>query len=300
MRTPPPARPAGANGPADARGMIGDAGDLEPTPHRATLLVSSAAVRAHPSGETIGKLITGVFNGWDTFMPYDVVHPMRDVDWVLMSGSLVMGSTQQNVFLAHYNLPEPKADAAAATLLKRLPSAKKTDLGPGVTAFTTTLDGADRLYLRPKAGVLAIVPPSEGKRAVALLQKANVPTSVRPGELFRVAYSGGAKLRLFDVLPASVGVMRAWGEPGPDAGIVVHGEGECSSESEAEQVARQLEDRIASTGTPAIVRAMIGGMLERTRVWPDGSTVRIRVEINQQELEKLAAFVCLRSGGCAR
>jgi hypothetical protein len=226
---------------------------------------------------------------------------MRDVDWVLMSGSLVMGSTQQNVFVAHYNLSEPKADAAAATLLKRLPSAKRTVLGvPGVAAFTTTLDGADRLYLRPKPGVLAIVPPSEGRRAAALLQKADVPKSVRPGELFRLAYSGGAKLRMFDALPASIGAMRAWAEPGADAGIIVHAEGECPSESEAEQIARQMEKRIATSSAPALVRAVIGGLLERTRVWPDGSTVRIRVEINQQELEKLAAFACLRSGGCAR
>src|SRR5262245_17605398 len=46
----PPERPAGANGPSDARGMIGDAGAIEPIPHRATLLVSSAAIRAHPAG----------------------------------------------------------------------------------------------------------------------------------------------------------------------------------------------------------------------------------------------------------
>ena len=298
-RTAPPPLPAGANGPRDARAMIGEAGDLVPAPHRATLLVSSAAVRAHPWGDSIGMTITAVFSGWGDFMPYDVVHPMKDVDWVMMSGSLVMGSTQQNVFLARYNLSEPKADTAAATLLKRLPGAKKTDVGvKGVTALTAHIDGADRLYLRPKPAVLAIVPPSESKRAVELLRRVDLPQSVRPGELLRIAYSSGTKLRMFGALPNAVDGMRAWLEGTRDGGLVAHAELDCPTNEQAEGASRELEDRIGRALATPLVRIAFGGLAERVRVWPDGSVVRVRAEIAEDELRALSALACARNGAC--
>jgi hypothetical protein len=299
-RLPPPPLPAGANGPRDAREMIGDAGELAPAPHRATLLVSSAAVRAHPWGDVLGKAITAVFSGWGDFMPYDVVHPTKDVDWVMMSGSLVLGSTQQNVFVARHNLTEPKADAAAGALLKRLPAAKKTDVGvKGVVALTAHIDGADRLYLRPKPGVLAIVPPPEAKRAVELLRRVELPASVRAGELVRVAYSKGTRLRMFSALPSSVDGMRAWLEAAKEGGVVAHAELDCGTAEQAAAAADDLADRIGAALSSPLVRVAFGALKERMRIWPDGATVRVRAELAEEELRAVATLACARTAACA-
>jgi len=135
------ALPAGSNGPKDPEGMVGPAGKTAPSPYTMALLVNSAAMRAHPLGQRVLSALTGVLVGWGTFMPMDLVHPLKDVDWVLLVGNLVMGHTDDNTFLSHHNLPEKKADTVSAQLMKRL-NGKKTALG-----FNAEVDGAERAYL---------------------------------------------------------------------------------------------------------------------------------------------------------
>src|SRR3954462_9147924 len=63
--------PPGSDGPADAVGMIGDAGKIFPADATTVMLVNTAAMRVHPMGPRAMQLLTTVLVGWDQFMPID-------------------------------------------------------------------------------------------------------------------------------------------------------------------------------------------------------------------------------------
>lgn len=297
--TPPepeiPERPAGANGPHDAREMIGDAGALEVAPHRATLLVNSAAARSHPSAKIIAKMVTDAFPGWQAFVPNAILRPLDDFDWMLASGSFMWGSTEKNVFLARYRLSETEMDARFGMLLHRLPLATPWGAQAEKT-FSAPVDHAERWYFRPKDHVFAIVPRPDSARATAILEAANVPESVRAGELFRITYSAGPTPTLFLGLPRGMRRLRMWAQPdGP--GIVLHAEADCDDAESAERVAHEFDGLVVKTMSHGIVRASLGSVAQKLRFWPDGSTARAKVKLTEEEIERVGMVWCMIANG---
>jgi hypothetical protein len=292
--TPPP-MPPGANGPKDAVGMIGDAGKIVPANPTTTLLVNSAVMRAHPLGNHAMRVLTSVLTGWGEFMPMDLVHPVRDVDWVVLAGSLVMGSTQTNVFLAHYNLPEKKADTVSADLMKRLANGKKTQLGvTGGTSFSATVDGAERAYLRPKPGVLAIVPAADGKRVAEILKAADIPTTLRPGELARVSWPNAQRLPL--PVPRGVKSLRVWINGTSKDELSVVAEGECADEEAALRAVDGLRNQLKANA-PGFARMLLRPVIDDATIWADGNVVRYEAKLPDALLDMIASIACERATG---
>jgi hypothetical protein len=293
---PPPALPAGANGPSDAVGLIGEAGQVVTGTPDTVLLVNSARIRAHPSAESLSRVITGVLAGWSQFMPTDLIDPIHDVDWVLMAGTLIMGSTQNNVFVARYNVSEPRADEVSKTLLKRLPKAREARLGvKGAKAITAHVDGAERAFVRARPGILAIVPAADGKRAAELFGKIEPPRTVREGELLRFAVPDRPS-RLMWMIPPEVKALRVWMEPGAGAEILLHAEGDCEDGAAAERVVEYLQRNLEQQSRRLAVRLAIGALLERTRFWQDGRVARMSTTLHERDLRAAALFTS-RSGG---
>lgn len=286
---------SGQNGPRDARALLGEVAAIMPADPDMVILVNTAVVRAHPLHEPFGRLVTAVLNGWDNFIPFAVVDPIRDVDWVVMSGSLLYGSTQKNVIVARHNLSPATADAAALLLGKRLPNARTVAEG-GHSTLVATIDGADRAFERPKPGVLAIVPAKEGKRAFEHLQRVEVPASVRPGELLRLIYF--RHVGTAGAMPQEMQAIRAWVEPGRRADLVLAAEGDCADEQTARVALGSLEQSLASLSTSMAARIAFGPILERAAVWVDGKMVRFQVSVEEQELQSLAAFACIAHPPC--
>ncbi|HSO36904.1 MAG TPA: hypothetical protein VLT33_30470, partial [Labilithrix sp.] len=293
----PRALPAGSNGPRDAVGMIGDAGKVFPDEATTVLLVNSAVMRAHPLGTRAMQLLTSVLVGWDQFMPIDLVHPVRDLDWVLLAGTLVMGSTRNAVFVSRYNVPEAKADLVSAELMKRLANGKKTKLGvAGVTSFTATVDGAERAYVRPKAGVLAIVPAADGKRTAELLATADVATAPRPGELVRIAWPRASRAPL--PVPRAVRALRIWINGAAKDELTIAAEGECSDEAAALAAADDLRSRLRARA-PGFARAVLRPVIDDAAIWADGNVVRYEAKLPEALLEMAAGLACMQATGKA-
>ena len=260
--------PLGANGPTDAVGLIGEAGAILPPNPETLLLVNSAEIRKHPNAESIRRLVMKGLVGWDMFMPHDIVDPIREVDWALVSGSIYLRHTDRTTFLAHYNLDDARTDAAIALLLKRL--AKPSREGP--RSFTATVDGARHWYAVPRVGTLLIAPIDKGADMAARFAKVSLPASVRPGELVRL--SGDlARSPVAGYFPEDVKTFRLWILREGD-GLSIHFEGECVDEAAAEVAVVAGRGRLASFGRSAIVRMVARKLIAPDLVRRSGKTVR--------------------------
>jgi hypothetical protein len=274
-RAPPP----GSSGPTDAVGLVGEAGRIVPEGAETILFVNGAAIRKLPSADAFRRAITSTLVGWDQFMPVDLVDPIRDIDWVVIAGSLMLGSTQKNVFLAHYNVPEPAADVVTNKLVARMPKGKRE--GNGLTA---EIDGAPRAYLRPKAGVLAIVPPEDGKRVADVLGRAKVAASVRPGEALRVVWNGRRRAWATHV-PRAVTRARAWILAGDDGHLRVAAEGDCADEGAASEAVGELHDELDRVTQSTFARLLLGPLAEAKALWSDAHVVRYDAPLDDRIVE---------------
>ena len=296
----PHALPPGSDGPGDAVGMIGEAGRIFPEGATTVMLANTAAMRAHPLGPRLMQLITAVLIGWDQFMPVDLVPPVRDLEWVMLAGTLVMGSTRSAVFVSRYNVSEPAADAVSAELMKRLGNAKKTQLGvAGVKSFSAEVDRTERAYLRPQPGVLAIVPNGDGPRVAQALAKASIPNAVRPGELVRVSWPQA--MRVAFPLPQAVKAVRVWITGTAKDQLTLAAEGECNDGAAALEALEQLGDQLRSSAPPGFARAMMRPFIDDAAMWADGKVVRYEAKLSEGMLDAFVSFMCMQSpgkGGC--
>lgn len=294
----PHALPEGSDGPGDAVGMIGEAGRIFPESATTFMLTNNAAMRAHPLGPRLMQLITTVLIGWDQFMPVDLVPPSRDLEWVMLAGTLVMGATRSAVFLSRYSVSEPAADVVSAELMKRLGNAKKTKLGvTGATSFNAIVDGTERAYVRPKPGVLAIVPSAEGQHVAEVLAKTSIPNAVRSGELVRVSWPHAARVAFS--FPRAVKAVRMWITGPSKDELTLAAEGDCSDGATASDAVDELRERLRSSAPPGFARAMLRPFIEDAAIWADGKVVRYEAKLAEGMLDGFIAFVCLRSPGQA-
>lgn len=286
--------PAGANGPRDATGLLGPVGAAVTGAPSMTAFVNTAQIRAHPKGKDIGPPLVAALVGWNEFMPHDLVHPLRETNWVMMAGSLYLGSTQKNVILASHTLDEKRSDGVFSALEKRLPG-KRVDLKiAGVKVLEATVDGAPRAYVRAKPGVLAIVPKDEGKRVAELVRRADVASSLRPGELVRISFER-VPPQVSRFIPVRLGPSRLWIEAdGPD--LTLNGEADFKDDAEASRASEQIRASLDGVrGMPAVAaRSLLGG----ASVWPDGKVVRYRAELDDGILQLVSLAVCSGDPSC--
>jgi hypothetical protein len=205
----------------------------------------------------------------------------------------VVGQTESNVFLARYALDEAKADAAMQALQKRLRHGRPApDFGAPTHAFIAEVDDAERLYVRPRPGVLAIVPVAEGRRVVDLLALVDVPADVRPGELVRVVDNDREHF-------ASVGAPQItrgrYVATASDDTTSVRLMGDCATPDDARAAATALRANLRAYGQRAVVQLVAPWLL---RVAPEavGAEVRATAVLDENDLAMIAAAGC--RGGC--
>jgi hypothetical protein len=227
-------------------------------------------------------------------MPYDLVDPIADVDWVLMSGSMWVGESQDNVFLARHRVLGARADAVFDALLQRL-SGAVVDIGvPGTRAISGTVDGAERVFLEPAAGVLAITPTAEAARAGALLRATRVPESVRPTELLRLKYAG-RRGTMMGWLPREITQVRVWIDA-TSGKTTANLEGDCATIEDASIAVKHVHEDMRRASKDLVRRMLIGSFLERLTIWQDAAIVRMTIELDARDLELAAVAVCLGHG----
>jgi hypothetical protein len=277
----------------DAVGMIGAAGAAQAGPQNVIVTINMAAIRTHPVGARIGPLFAAIPQ-WDDFLVGTGIDPLRDTDWVSINGPSLIHS-EKDVILVHYAASDAVVDQALEAIGKKASNGGPFDAGVPVKAVLGHADRADRVFMRPQAHVVAVVPPYYAETAARTLSRASIPRlPKRPAEAMRLTliHPHGP----MPAIPESVTELRLWILPhAADGSAEVFGEGDTASPeacSAAVDVLRAVVRDQNSFGVKLVTR----GLLDGVELNADGSTVRMRIPVSREQLEVVLAFAAGRLG----
>jgi hypothetical protein len=278
----------------DAVGMIGAAGTAQAGPQNVIVTINMAAIRTHPVGSRIGPLFAAIPQ-WDDFLVGTGVDPLRDTDWVSINGPSLIHS-ENDVILVHYSASDAIVDRALQSIGRKSTTGGPYDAGvPGVNSVLGHADRADRVFMRPQAHVVAVVPPYYAATAARMLAHATIPRAPkRPSEAMRMTliHPHGP----MPAIPESVTELRLWIVPrNRDGGADVFAEGDTKSPEacrDAVAVLKRVIDDLNSFGVKLLTHSLLDGV----ELTADGSTVRMNLPVSRDQLDVLLAFAAGRLG----
>src|SRR5580692_7214821 len=91
-------------GPADPQAVLGAAGDIQADVVLVYLIINAEEIKKNPEAPKLGHLLTAIPQ-WKEFMAGTDVDPVRDMDWLMISGPALV-HTEQDVVLIHYSAPD--------------------------------------------------------------------------------------------------------------------------------------------------------------------------------------------------
>jgi hypothetical protein len=263
------------------------------------LVLNMEAIRNHQEGRKLGGILSAIPQ-WDDFMSGTNVDPVRDADWVMISGPSLV-HTDKDIILVHYSAQDAVIDNAMNVVASKWQGhGGPYDAGvPGVTAVIGHADGSPRVFLRPQPHLIAVVPVDVAHNNASLLKRRTVAPPIHPGEAFfmRLLFPQ----HVFPDLPATVKVVRMRIYPRDDGSADVEAEGDCSTPAEAQAAADTVRSSIQQRNT-IIVTMMTHGLLDGVEVTSQGSQMILKLHASQDQLEVLAGFAeqaiaSIKSGG---
>jgi len=213
---------------------------------------------------------------------------VRDVDWMIISGPSLL-HTERDVVLLRTSASDAMIDLSMDQVAENYTKGGRVDLGvPGVRAVRSFADGAERIIVKPKPHVLAVVPPSVAPKVARQLARAAVPAHIRRGEavFLRVVNPHHP----MPEVPASITVMSLRVVPRDDGGADVYLEGQTPSPEAASAAADQLKDLVARRNT-FLVSAMTHGLLDRVEASSDGSVAKLHDQVSRDQIATLVSLV---------
>ncbi|HWL86966.1 MAG TPA: hypothetical protein VNO21_14250, partial [Polyangiaceae bacterium] len=230
---------------------------------------------------------------WDEFMAGTSVDPVRDTDWVYITGPALL-HTERDVILVHYSASDKLVDHAIDVVAKKYASGGVFDAGvPGVKASLGHADRAQRVFLRPQTRVLAVVPPDYANTAAKMLVKARVSTHARPGEAMRLTLETPHHPMPF--IPESISEMRLWITPGPDGSGDVYGEGDTPDSASAAAASEALRKVVRQQNSIG-VRIITQGLLNTVDISSQGTTVRLHAPVSRDQLDAILGLIAGQLG----
>jgi len=276
-----------ASGPRDPEAIVGAAGAVQADVVLVMLVVNNEVIRKSPAGATLGLLLRGIPQ-WDDFMSGTDIDPVRDTDWLMITGPSLVHS-ERDVVLIRYSAPDAVVDRAIAIVSRKYARGGPIDAGvPGVRAVLTHADRAERVMLRPGPHVLAVVPPSVAGKVARQLSLSRMPTHVRPGEAMY--------LRLvnpnhpFPEIPAAIAEARVRIVPRADEGADVFVDGDTKGAGAAEQAAEELA-RVVRRHNDMLTSLITHGLLDDVEVKAEGSAVKVHLTATRDQIETILALV---------
>jgi hypothetical protein len=277
----------GSSGPRDPQAIVGAAGSVQADVVLVMLLVNAEVIRAHPLGATIGYLLRGVPQ-WNDFMSGTDIDPVRDTDWVMISGPSLI-NTMRDVVLLHYSAPAAAVERAIQVVSRKYAQGGPVDAGvPGVRATRVHADRAERVILRGQPQVLAVVPPNVVEKVARQLRMSRVPPHVRPGE--------AVYLRLVNPhhpmpeIPESIREMRLRVVPRPDEGADVFIEGDTPDAETAADAAEAVR-RVVRRHNDMITSLVTHGLLDHVEVTSEGPLVKAHLVASRDQIQTLVLLV---------
>jgi hypothetical protein len=274
----------GPGGPRDPQAIVGAAGDIQVDKVLVMVVVNAEVIRKNPAGPSLAALLRRV-DQWDQFMRGTDIDPVKDIDWIIISGPSIQNTTR-DVVLVRYSATDAKVDHAMDVVASHYPQGGAFDAGvPSMKAVRSFSDGAERVVMQPRPHVLAVVPTSAAAKVARQLATASVPAHVRKGEALY--------LRVVDPhhpmpqVPASISELRLRIVPTDDDGADVLLEGDTNAAEAAKQAASEIEALFRSiNGSMAgiYLRATVGDLLDGVEVTSEGSMVKVHLHASPEEI----------------
>lgn len=275
---------AGSGGPRDPQAIVGAAGDIQVDKVLVMVVVNAEVIRKSPSGPTLAALLRRV-DQWDQFMRGTDIDPVKDIDWIIISGPSIQNTTR-DVVLIHYSASDAKVDHAMDVVAGNYPQGGAFDAGAsGMKAVRSFSDGAERVVLQPRPHVLAVVPTSAAAKVARQLAAANVPAHVRKGEALY--------LRVVDPhhpmpqIPAELSELRLRIVPTDDDGADVLLDGDTASAEAARKAAGEIQALLSSINGSMIgmgVRLAAGDLLDGIEVTTQGTVVKVHLHASAEQI----------------
>jgi hypothetical protein len=260
-----------------------------------TLLVNMNEIRKNPVGVQAGPLMSAIPQ-WDEFMAGTKVDPVKDTDWVLITGPSLR-DTSRDIILVHYSTSDVIVDRAIDLIQKRSSNGAPFDAGvPGVKASLAHADRAPRVFLRPQSHLVAVTPPDVAAASARILKTARVNPHVRQGEAMRLVlkHPHGPFPQIF---PEEMTELDIWIIPRAAGGADVYGDGICPNEQIAAAATAQAV-KMFRTFTNSLVGGIANGMsgntLDGIGIIQDGAHVKATAPISQDQLQAMLNLAAMQ------
>jgi hypothetical protein len=274
---------AGFNGPRDPEGIVASP-SVRADVVLVTLIVNASVIRAHPVGKRIGRLLRAIPQ-WDQFMSGSDLDPVRDLDWLLISGPSLRNSSRDSV-VVHYSAPDAVIDRRIQIISRTYSRGGPFDAGVrSVKASLIYADGAERVVLRPQPHFLAVVPPNVAEKNARALSVG----------LSEPHHGEATFLRVVDPhhpmpeIPQSITEMRMRVTPRADFGADVFVECDTKDDSAAADAAVEIRGSFRRHND-ALTSILTHGLLDHVAVASDGTTVTIRLTATLDQIETMVTL----------
>lgn len=279
-----------STGPRDPEAIVGAVGSVQADVIYVILVVNAEVIRSHSVGAHMGYLLRGVPQ-WDEFINGTDIDPVRDTDWVMVTGPSLV-NTSRDVVLVHYSASDAVIDRAVDVLSHKYDRGGRIDAGvPGVRASLAHADRADRVILRAQSHVLALVPPNIAQKEARKLASARVPAHLPERMAGDAVY-----LRLVDPhhpmpeIPDSVTELRMRVVPRADGGADVFIDGDTKDAGTASDAAVAVR-RMVRRHDDALTSLLTHGLLDHVEVRSEGNVVKLHLTATRDQVETLVSLV---------
>ncbi len=309
VRAPPPAPPSDAGaeaeasappeperfsaGPRDPETMVGLTRTVQTANRDVVLALNVAALRGHVVGARLGPLLEWE---WQHFLhePQLALDPLRDSDWSLLYGPSLI-HTDKDVVLVGTHAPLSAIDAMLTSVSRRYH--KGGPFPTGVTEVKGWLghaDNAERVFLVPAPGLVAITPPSGAREAAVTLHRQS-PRGLPPREAMRLVLHDPEKHLFLPGFrfPASIRVLDLSVTLRPDGGADLDAIGDST---DAAQAAAEIEAYLRRQNGSIMVRLATKGLLTSASVVAEGDAIKLHVPARRDQLEALMQLAAASVG----
>jgi hypothetical protein len=273
-------------GARDTEAIAGVAGGIQADVVLVVVLVNAEVIRKNPVGASLGALLRGIPQ-WEDFMSGTDIDPVRDTDWLMISGPSLI-NTGRDVVLIRYAASDGVVDRAIARVGRKYAGGGPFDAGvPGVKATLAHADRAERVLLRPGPHVLAVVPPSLAAKEARQLALLRPPAHVRPGEALYFRFE--TPHRAVPEIPESISELRLRVVPRADNGADAFLEGDTKDPESAALAAPEIA-KLIRRRTSGFASLFLHGALDDVEVRPEGARVLVHLSVTLAQLETLASL----------
>jgi hypothetical protein len=250
------------------------------------LVVNAEVVRRHPVAARLGYLLRAIPQ-WDEFMSGTELDPVRDADWVIVSGPSLV-HTAHDLVLIHYSASDAAVDAAIRIVARKYDRGGPFDAGVrGLKATLFHADRGERVVFRPQPHLLVVVPPNRAETNARLLGGPPIDPHTHAGEAMF--------LRVVDPhhpvpeIPAAITEMRMHIAPTADAGADVLIEGDTKDGDAASSAADELR-RMVRRHNDGFTSLLTHGLLDHVTVGVEGTTVTVRLTATLDQIETIVTL----------